>query len=403
MFETLDYRTMLFMSGLVAVALSALLLTIYARLATFHGLGITYWVSANLLIGLSIIIFIVDIVPLNIRALIGGLCIVVGLALYFVAIKAFEQFQLAPVIVKKILAVFILINTAVTIFSRNEYASILLNTLLCVVISIVTALFLLKKRDSQKKLIEHQFTALFFVIFACLTFYRLLVFSSNQINPLQHLSQWGQNETTFLACMLSILAINFGFIAMVNVRVSEQLAHTAGHDWLTGVMNRGRLEQMAEVIKTNSIRYGQTQAMLLMDLDGFKTINDTYGHLFGDKVIKAFAALVSDSIRGVDALGRYGGEEFCIIMPNTNEAAAYVLAERIRQKYATTPIFVDNIELTFTVSIGVSDSSQVGNDFKDMFEAADKALYSAKNAGKNKTVAHSVALKNKVMKPWLAD
>ena len=393
MFESLDYRTMLFMSGLLAVALSVLLLAIHARIATLDGL--VYWVCANLLIGVAIAIFIFDMIPLNIRALVGGLSIVFGLALYYVAIRVFEQNRLAPNIIKKTMLAIIVVNIVIMLLSSNEYALVVFNTALCVVFSMMSALFLLKLSKLQIKSIEHRFTSLCFIVFASLTLYRLTRVSSDQVSPVEHLTEWTQNEITFLACMLSVLAINFGFIAIVNARIAAQLAHTAGRDWLTGVMNRGRLEQASEITRANSIRFGQTQAMLLMDLDRFKSINDTYGHLSGDKVIKAFAELVTESIRGVDLLGRYGGEEFCVVMPNTNETEASVLAERIREKYEANPIFLESAQIQCTVSIGVCDSSYVGNDFKHMFEAADKALYTAKKAGRNKVIVFSGLLATK--------
>ena len=393
MFESLDYRTMLFMSGLLAVALSVLLLATHARIATLHGL--VYWVSANLLIGVAITIFIFDMIPLNIRALVGGLCIVFGLAIYYVAIRVFEQNRLAPSIIKKTIFIIIIINIVIALLSSNEYALVVLNTALCVVFSIMSALFLLKSHEHQQKSIEHRFTGLCFTVFAALTLYRLAIVSSEQISPVEHLTEWTQNEITFLACMLSVLAINFGFIAIVNTRIAEQLNHAAGRDWLTGVMNRGRLEEASEIVRANSIRFGQTQAMLLIDLDRFKSINDTYGHLSGDKVIKIFAELVAESVRGIDLLGRYGGEEFCVLMPNTNEAEAFVLAERIREKYEATPIFLEHAQIQCTVSIGVCDSSYVGNDFKHMFEAADKSLYTAKKAGRNKVIVFSGLLATK--------
>lgn len=387
MFESLDYRTMLFMSGLLAVALSALLVTINVRIATPHGL--VYWLCANLLIGIAVIIFVFDMIPLNIRAFVGGLCIVFGLALYSVAIIVFDRLQIVPDIIKKTLFAIVIINIAIMLFSRNEYILIVFNTALCVVFSMMSAVLLVKSRKSQKKSIEHRITGILFMVFAALTLYRLSIVSLDQVSPVEHLTQWTQNEITFLACMLSVLAINFGFIAMVNVRLAEQLTHAAGHDWLTGVMNRGRLEQTSELMRASSNRLKQPQSMLLMDLDEFKAINDNYGHLAGDKVIKIFAELVAKTIRGIDILGRYGGEEFCVLMPNTNDTEATTLAERIREKYETTPIILDGERIRCTVSIGVCDSSYVGNDFNNMFEAADKALYTAKNAGRNKVIVFS--------------
>ena len=176
MFESLDYRTMLFMSGLLAVALSVLLLILNARIATIHGL--IYWVCANLLIGVAILIFIFNMIPLNIRALLGGLCMVFGLALYFVAIRIFEQQRLAPSIIKNTFAAIVIVNVAITLFSKHEYALIIFNTALCVVFSLLSALFLLKLHKPQIKSIEHKFTGVCFVVFACLTLYRLSIVSA---------------------------------------------------------------------------------------------------------------------------------------------------------------------------------------------------------------------------------
>ena len=248
---------------------------------------------------------------------------------------------------------------------------------------------MLLKYSPHRKSLEHRFTGLLFLIFAGFTLYRLTIASIDQDNPIEYLTHWNHNEATFLACMLTLLVINFGFIAMVYEKIAEQLGHAAGHDWLTGAMNRGNLEKNSDIIKAISMRAKQQQAMLLMDLDYFKRINDNYGHLFGDKVIKTFAHLAKKTVRDVDILGRYGGEEFCIVMPNTSEAEAVILAERIRSSYEATIISLGNVRIPCTVCIGLCDSSQVGVDFKSLFEAADKSLYAAKKAGKNVVVVYS--------------
>ena len=189
--------------------------------------------------------------------------------------------------------------------------------------------------------------------------------------------------------MLSLLAINFGFIAMLYEKITEQLGHVAGHDWLTGAMNRGNLEKTSDIIKAISMRAKQQQAMLLMDLDHFKRINDNYGHFFGDKVICAFVNVAKEAMRNSDVIGRYGGEEFCILMPNTNEQEAMLLAERIRYKFENHRLAFHDKAIYSTVSIGVCDSKQVGREFNGMFTAADQSLYAAKQAGRNKVITYS--------------
>ena len=386
MHEFLDYRTMLFMSGLLAVMLSILLLAINRRTATLHGL--TSWACANIFVGIAVFIFILDTISIDMRALVGGICMVFGTSFYFLAIITFEQtisLKKQPII---FFGALIFINICIFLMIKNTYVSVLFNTGLCIILSISTALLLLKYSPHRKSL-EHRFTGLLFLVFAGLTLYRLTIASTDQDNPIEYLTHWNHNEVTFLACMLSVLAINFGYIEMLYAKITEQLGHAAGHDWLTGAMNRGNLEKTYDIIKAISIRAKQEQAMLLMDLDQFKRINDNYGHLFGDKVICAFVHVAKEAMRKSDVIGRYGGEEFCILMPNANEEAAMLLAERIRYKFENYPLAFHDKAIYSTVSIGVCDSKQVGREFNAMFAAADQSLYAAKLAGRNKVIIYS--------------
>lgn len=386
MFAALDFKTMLFMSGVLAVALSLLLLAIHQRDNMLKGLK--HWVFANFLLGFSIITFIQSGISVEVRALIGGLFIVYGLAMYFISIRIFELYPLKTQLIRNALISLVIANLLITFFSKNEYISILFNTSLCIAISVICAHYLLK-RSRHKHYREYIFTGICFVIFAGLTFFRLYILAANNIQPVDHLTQWNLNKITFLLCMLSLLAINFGFIAMVNERMAELLEHAAGHDWLTNTLTRGHLEKSAEAQTLRTIKLKQSQAMLLMDLDNFKSINDTYGHLFGDTVLQAFADLIKDNAREIDLIGRYGGEEFCILMPNSTEAEALLLAERIRHKFESSPIALNGEPISCTVSIGLCDSNSIKANFNTMFSAADESLYAAKNAGRNTIVAYS--------------
>lgn len=386
MLASLEFKTMLFMAGLMALALSLLLLAIHSRAKVVGGLK--QWVIANFCIGTAIIIFIQQQISIPTRALVGGLFMVSGLGLYFISIRIFEGHPLSLKTTQKLFVALIFSNIVITLFSDNEYISVVLNTALCVVLCFASAIYLLHY-SRYKRSPEHRFTGGFFAIFAGLTIYRLYILSTDASQPVVRLTEWTQNEVTFLACIVSVLAINFGFILMVNEKLSELLVHTAGHDWLTGVMNRRNLEQVAEIVTLKSVKSKQLQAMLLMDLDRFKQINDTYGHLFGDTVIQVFADLAKSNMREIDLLGRYGGEEFCIVMPNTTEQEAVLLAERIRAKFEMMPIPFNDTEVNCTVSIGVCDSDKGGSDFKSMFSAADQALYAAKKAGRNTVILFS--------------
>jgi len=121
--------------------------------------------------------------------------------------------------------------------------------------------------------------------------------------------------------------------------------------------------------------------MLLLDLDEFRRVNDTRGHTAGDVALHAFAALCRNAMRTIDLVGRLGGEEFAIVMPDTEIAAAQLVAERIRRTAAETPIRHDSGEFVVTVSIGIA--ARAGDGADRLFARAYKALYAAKHAGRN--------------------
>lgn len=386
MFAALEFKTMLFMSGLLAVALSILLLAIHQRSAMLKGLK--YWVYANLLISFAIISFIQQDYSLETRAFLGGLLMVSGLFMYLVSIRIFELHPLNLKLIKRAMAALVFSNLLISLFSNNVYVSVVFNTALCMLLSLASAIYLLHY-SRYKHHGEHQFTGLCFIVFTGFTSYRFYVLALDSVNPVEHLTAWNLNELTFLACMLSVLAINFGFIAMVNEKLVELLEQSTKLDWLTGILNRKNLEKNAEIMAAQTLKFKQSHAMLLMDLDKFKSINDTYGHLFGDQVIQVFADLIKDNVREIDLIGRYGGEEFCVLMPNSTESEALILAERIRQKYEATPILYNGEAFKFTVSIGVCDSNKAGMYFKNMFSAADQSLYVAKSSGRNQVAIFS--------------
>ncbi len=170
-----------------------------------------------------------------------------------------------------------------------------------------------------------------------------------------------------------------------NLRV--KLEKMASLDELTGIYNRRYLVSLSKIEISKAQRTGRPISILLIDLDYFKTINDNYGHLFGDQVLKAFTQIVKQNIREIDILGRYGGEEFVIILPETDPKTALAIAERVRTGISSNPLSVAGRQLNITVSAGVfGTTGEQALPFDKMLDFADKALYCAKDSGRNKTV-----------------
>lgn len=167
-----------------------------------------------------------------------------------------------------------------------------------------------------------------------------------------------------------------------NYKESVSMAITDG---LTGLYNRHYLDTHLKNLTESSLANGKNMSVIIMDMDHFKSVNDTYGHDVGDEVLKQLAKIIIDSTRSADLAARYGGEEFVILMPETDFSSAYEVAERIRATIERTPFIVSHEigRLNKTVSIGLSSLNPAGDDPGALLKRADTALYEAKNTGRN--------------------
>lgn len=167
-----------------------------------------------------------------------------------------------------------------------------------------------------------------------------------------------------------------------------QLQSLSRTDALTGLFNRGHWQSLFEQEFARCRRYGGTSSVILLDIDHFKSVNDTYGHPVGDTVIQLVSESIKQTFRETDLCGRYGGEEFAILLPNTDINDATMVAERLRKKVAESSFEYDvdgkQGELTITISLGVDAFSTDYVSSQQWLEEVDKLLYQAKEGGRNK-------------------
>ncbi|ALJ33963.1 diguanylate cyclase [Azospirillum brasilense] len=166
----------------------------------------------------------------------------------------------------------------------------------------------------------------------------------------------------------------------------ERLRRLSITDSLTGVSNRRHFVEAAEQELARARRHGRPVTLLMLDLDHFKSINDTHGHAVGDEALRTFTAACRALLRENDLLGRTGGEEFAILLPETDIAGARMVAERIRRRTAELAVPAGDETVRFTVSIGVACCAAGTRDVDAMLSSADEALYRAKAAGRNRVV-----------------
>lgn len=196
------------------------------------------------------------------------------------------------------------------------------------------------------------------------------------------------SATDFLQGLSAVVAI-----CLENAANHERLKRIGLTDFLTGINNRRFFDQRLseEIMRTQ--RKGNLLGCLLLDVDNFKRVNDTYGHRTGDQVLKEISSLTKQQLRGTDVLARFGGEEFSVLLIDSDEAVTLEIAERIRSAIAELSVILDNgQELHVTVSIGVSiyaGGGELSGSFEsseELIDHADQALYQAKNSGKNRVV-----------------
>jgi diguanylate cyclase (GGDEF)-like protein len=170
-----------------------------------------------------------------------------------------------------------------------------------------------------------------------------------------------------------------------------QLRRLATTDSLTGALNRGQTISLGqrEMDRTQKLR--QTLAVMMLDIDHFKSINDRYGHRAGDAVLQQFAGIIASGIRRIDLFGRVGGEEFAVVLPAITPGAALLAAERIRSTVAGKPVLSDGTSISVTVSIGLAMAEAGDASIEQIIARADSALYTAKGSGRNAVISVGAA------------
>ncbi len=171
--------------------------------------------------------------------------------------------------------------------------------------------------------------------------------------------------------------------SIISLKQEEHhLRHLAETDRLTGLSNHAHIVSLLGDLITIVRKEGESLCVMMGDIDFFKKVNDTHGHLVGDGVLREIAARLQSALRDIDIIGRYGGEEFIVVFSDTTIETAYEVAERIRKRIADSPFNIQGIEIALTISLGLCTLDE-DDDVSTIIAKADKALYMAKNSGRN--------------------
>jgi diguanylate cyclase len=388
----LDSRTMI-------VMMSALIL-LFSGLLTLAGLhagntrGVQHWSAGGLLIGVGLgSSYFQQAVPGSAWVIVfGSTLAAAGMGLQFNGIQAFKTGLYNKYIPWSLAGLVFLHSIWFVILYPDVHARVVANSLVFALCNAACARALFIPIEQPLRT-AYWFTGASFSVVAATLLLRAVIVFLAPANTYGLYLPTPINPVSFFIGSMGQMCLAFGFVLMLNYRLSADLQKLALSDSLTGALNRRSLEQEAARLSARCTRTGDVLAIMMIDVDHFKTINDRYGHPIGDEVLKCLAEVAKKTIRSDDYFARYGGEEFCILLPSTIEKDAWLLADRLRQNYATLILEFGGETFCSTISIGVSDSVHAGLEFTSLVAAADQAMYRAKQEGRNRVVMHSFCLK----------
>jgi diguanylate cyclase len=380
-----DLRTVVFMSMLLTFILSMLLAITRAHHKEVRGPA--YWAVGNLVMGLGMVLVLIQLDAQ--QAFVPGMAFIgAGLGLQVNGTQAFLGKTPNYVIPVAIFLILLVVDLYFLFTLHDVRTTAVLSAITFSAIYFYCARQTFLREDG---LLGHLYWVIssIFLLMAILTAARALYIYNANAGLLETFATWPFNTYLFMFAAVSQFFIASLFVLALTYRLTRNLTAIATIDSLTNVLNRRGVEEAATQMKDICKRINLNLAALLIDIDFFKNVNDEHGHLVGDDVLRLVANQMTNILRSSDALGRYGGEEFCAFLPNTTEKDALALAERIRKAVEGAYFKVGRKNIKITVSIGVVDSVQVGYEFNSLMTAADKALYHAKTSGRNQVVPSS--------------
>ena len=381
-----DLRTIIFMSMLLTFMLSMLLAITRTHHKNVRGPG--YWAVGNLVIGLGMVLVLMQLDAPKTFFLPGMAFIGAGLGLYINGIQAFVGKTPDHRIPTVVFLLLIAIEAYFMVVKQDIRVTVILSALIFAAIYLYCAR-LTFSRDEGLVGNLYWITSSLYLIMAILMLGRSAYASRVGVEVFDSFAAWPVNAYTFMLGAVSQFFISSLFVLMLTYKLHQNLESIATIDGLTGVLNRRGLEDAAIKMQDICKRINLSMAVLLIDVDHFKKVNDQHGHLVGDDMLRHLAKIIASILRSSDVLGRYGGEEFCVFLPNTTENDALGLAERIRAGVEAGSLKLARGSIEATVSIGVADSVRAGYDFKGLVATADSAMYAAKNGGRNRVVSYT--------------
>jgi diguanylate cyclase (GGDEF)-like protein len=375
----LDYPTLLGVVMFVSAIAGMLLVFAWLQNRDIHALGI--WGAAYVLSTVAMTLLVVNrSAPVAWYPLVAFPVWIAAHGLMWKAARSFEG-RRTPISWALAGAALWLIACLIEDFNQSQVARIMLASGIMGVYLLLCASEIWRAQD--RDLVSRWPAIILLTLHGVLLlgrvpFVGVLPFPGGVLPPSPHWFPFGLFEMTFHIFCMSFLLVN-----MAKERAELRQRRNSLIDPLTGVANRRAFFEEGEALLRRAQSEGRSVVLLAFDLDRFKSINDTFGHQVGDKVLARFCDVACAAIRTRDLFGRFGGEEFACLMPDMSLRVAAAIAEDIRTAFSASPIVVGSERIVVTVSVGVAMPNEAGWKLDQLFTTADRALYRAKAKGRN--------------------
>lgn len=377
----LDPRSIIFILAALSLLMSFVLFAMPTSIRERIG-GARHWSLAMLLLAICSTLFgLRDIIPDLLSMTVANIAGLVSVTMIYAGSRAFFGLRprnglLALSLISACL-VMILCTYVVDLFSVRVVIFSLLSGFLLLLYGLdVTRL---RPRQAGRASFPYLFTAVTVFFDVLVSGLRIINAISVPASGSEFLAPTPINILYFSTHSLLAICISVGFILMLNERLHAMLEHQLSHDALTNAYSRTMLIDMSQRALTAD---RAPVSLLLLDIDHFKQVNDTLGHQAGDAVLRHVVDTLSSSLRPDEPLGRYGGEEFILLLRDTTASQALLVAERLRAQVANTPYRYGDEARPITLSIGYA-TAKPGENLEQLLHRADAALYRAKRAGRN--------------------
>jgi len=318
--------------------------------------------------------------PGPVLALLGNLSSMAALALMLLAVRRFQGVRLSPWLS---LAPVLLMPPLLAALPPSMFRSVLSTSTYLLQMALVLQALMDRRhplRGRGRYMLFAAFAGMFLILLA-----RTVGASLGLVDIRSDADRIVWQGAILMAAICAVLSIALGFVYMTMERAEQRNFELAMKDVLTGLSNRRAISDVLQVAVARAQRHGQLLSVLMLDIDHFKRVNDSYGHQAGDVVLHSVAQTLRSRLRAQDEIGRFGGEEFLVVLPDTGLDGALVLAEALRAAVEATPTQWGAHRIAVTISIGLRGGIVAGADTADsLVAAADAALYRAKQGGRNR-------------------